>query len=105
MPASSYLSLELEVYVLPVQIFRGKRIGDQNIGFNDGMARLEIKVWIQGHFYLEINNPPVTGRWAIRGKEFALMRALLEGEKNGWNLWTVLLQKNWSPFMRFLRLR
>ena len=40
-PVTTYLCLDFQVYVLPVQITRGTGIGDQNISFNDGMARPE----------------------------------------------------------------
>ena len=51
-PGTAYLSLDLWVYVLLVQIARGRGIGDQNISFNDGMARLESLV------AQTIKNPP-----------------------------------------------
>ena len=40
-PVTAYLSLDFQVHALPMQIARGTGIGDQNISFNDGMARLE----------------------------------------------------------------
>ena len=51
-PVTAYLSLDLRVYVLPVQIARETGIGDQNISFNDGMARLESLV------AQTVKNPP-----------------------------------------------
>ena len=40
-PVTTFLCLDFQVYVLHVQTARGTGIGDQNICFNDGMARPE----------------------------------------------------------------
>ena len=77
--------------MLSVEISGGKGTGDQNINCTDGMAIINVGRWRPGSkaqrassaFLLEINNPLVMGRSAMRKPGFTVMRAPLEREKNG----------------------
>lgn len=93
-PVTAYLSLDLRVYVLPVQIARETGIGDQNISFNDGMARLESLVAQTVKIHLQYRRPGVNP---------GVRKIPLEKGPSWLNIlpggipWTEELEKGYSP--------